>query len=154
MLRDRGFTLIELITVIAVMAVLVMTAAPRLADNATFNTRGDLGVLVSSLRFAQKMAIAQHRTIYVQLDAGARVLQLCYTNSCDSVLQDPVTNGSYRVTFNSKATLSTSLAVLGFTADGTPTPNLTTTYTVTNSHNTAQTNTVVVEASTGYVHKL
>lgn len=150
----KGFTLVELVTVIAVMSVMAAIAAPRFIGADTFNARGNLGLVVSSLRYAQKTAIAQHRTVYVQVNTVSKTISLCYTSNCDTLLQDPASSGNYRLNFNSDVTVIPSQTTLGFTSEGVPTPNADATYIVTNSKNTTQTSTVKVEAGTGYVRKL
>lgn len=149
----KGFTLIELAVVISVMGIMAAVTAPRLMTSEAFDTRGQYGMLLAGLRYAQKTAIAQHRTVYVQVDSVNKRLKLCYTNTCDTLLQDPVSGGSYNLALNAKAVVTASLTTLGFTADGTPTPNMAATYTIANSKNLTQSSTILVEANTGYVHK-
>lgn len=68
--KDRGFTLIELIMVIVILGVLAVFAAPRLFDNSTFTGRGLHDETMALLRFGQKTAIAQRRTICVSVNNG------------------------------------------------------------------------------------
>lgn len=149
----KGFTLVELVVVIAVLMIMAAVSAPRFTGTETFDTRGTLGQILTTLRYAQKTAIAQHRSVYVQLDAVNKTLKLCYSNTCNSLLRDPVTNGNFSLALNSRVLVTPSVITLGFAVDGTPIPNATATYTVKNSKNLAQTSTIVVEANTGYVHK-
>ncbi len=150
----RGFTLVELVTVIAVMSILAAIAAPKFVASDTFDTRGSQGLILSSLRYAQKTAIAQHRTVYVQVNSVNKTISLCYSNSCGTLLQDPVSGGSFRINLNANVIVSPSQTTLGFSADGSPSPNVDATYIVTNKNSSRQTSTIKVEANTGYVHKL
>ncbi len=152
--RQLGFTLVELVTVVALMAIMAAVATPRYVLLSTFDTRGNLGMVTASLRFAQKTAIAQHKLVYVKLDTAARTLQLCYDSACVSKVTDPVTLAAYQMDFANNVTISGSQSLLGFTAAGVPVPNATTTYVVTNAQQTVQTNTVQVEADTGYIRQL
>lgn len=61
----RGFTLIELIMVILLMGILAVYAAPRVFDSNTFYSRGFHDETLAYLRYAQKTAIAQRRTVCV-----------------------------------------------------------------------------------------
>lgn len=149
----KGFTLVELVVVISVMAILSAVAMPRFMGSDSFDTRGDFGLVLSSVRYAQKMALTQHTTVYVRVDTVNRLIKLCYSSSCDSLLQDPVTGSNYQQSFNRNVLVTPSVATLGFLSDGTPTPNADATYTVVNSKNALQTSTIKVEANTGYVHK-
>lgn len=149
---SSGFTLVELVTVIAVMAIMAATAAPRVIGSDSFDTRGNQGLLITSIRYAQKTAIAQHRMVYVNVDSVNRRLRLCYDPTCTSLLQDPVTVGNYQINFNSNVNLTASQTTMGFTIEGTPSPNVNINYTITNSKNLSQSSTIRVEANTGYVH--
>jgi MSHA pilin protein MshC len=61
-MRKSGFTLAELVTVIAIASILAVLAAPRLVG--TFaSTRGFYDQLISQLTYARKAAIAQRRQI-------------------------------------------------------------------------------------------
>lgn len=62
---QQGFTLIELIMVIVILGVLAVFAAPRLFDNSTFTGRGLHDETMALLRFGQKTAIAQRRTVCI-----------------------------------------------------------------------------------------
>lgn len=151
---QSGFTLVELITVIVVMSLLVGIGSARMVSSDTFDTRANLGMLVSTLRYAQKTAIAQHRTVYLKLDTTSRTASVCYDASCTSVLADPVSAGPYTQTYSSNVSMSASQSVLGFDANGAPVPNANATYVVVNAKNAAQSNTVQVEAYTGYARVL
>jgi MSHA pilin protein MshC len=62
---QHGFTLIELIMVIVILGVLAVFAAPRMFNTSDFNARGFHDETLSLLRYAQKSAIAQRRTVCV-----------------------------------------------------------------------------------------
>lgn len=150
----QGFTLVELVTVIAVMSIIAAVAAPRFIGSDSFDTRGNRSILITSLRYAQKTAISQHRMVYVRVVSANQTLSLCYDPSCNSVLQDPVNVGNYQITFSSNVSLVASQPTLGFNLDGSPNPNVNASYTLTNRKNSAQTSVIQVEANTGYVHLL
>lgn len=67
--KQRGFTLVELITVMIIMGILAVNAMPRFADQSSFQTRGFVDETRALLRFAQKSAIAQRRTVCVALNS-------------------------------------------------------------------------------------
>ncbi|MEK7810720.1 MAG: prepilin-type N-terminal cleavage/methylation domain-containing protein, partial [Pseudomonadota bacterium] len=58
-LKQRGFTLVELITVMVIVGILAVVALPRFFDKNTFDSRGYADQVISTLRFAQKVAVAQ-----------------------------------------------------------------------------------------------
>jgi prepilin-type N-terminal cleavage/methylation domain-containing protein len=61
----RGFTLIELITCIIVLALLAALAGPRLFDTQPFNQRGYVDELSAALRYAEGVAVASGCNVQV-----------------------------------------------------------------------------------------
>jgi MSHA pilin protein MshC len=63
-----GFTMIELILVILLVGILGALAGPRFFERQSFETRTFQDQTQFLLKYAQKMAIAQNRPVYVRLD--------------------------------------------------------------------------------------
>lgn len=152
--RQRAFTLIELVVVISVMAILSGVASSKFIGTDVFDTRGCVGLLSSSLRYAQKTAIAQHKMVYVAVDNTVRTIRLCYDTACGSAVIDPVTMAAYQQSYNSNVAITAGQAVLGFGASGAPSVSSNTTYVVKNTKNATQSTTIQVEADTGYVRQM
>lgn len=91
--RQRGFTLIELIMVIVMLGVLAVFAAPRMFSTGDFKARGFHDETLSLLRYAQKTAIAQRRTVCVVLNATGVTLSMDTATppdgTCDTALAPP-----------------------------------------------------------------
>lgn len=78
--RRRGFTVVELIVVIVVIGVLAAVAAARFTDRNAVDSRSYADQVTGLLRYAQKVAIAQNRDVYVRLNASG--IALCFTPAC------------------------------------------------------------------------
>ena len=70
--RNRGFTIVELIAVIAIIAILGAFAAPLLLDGSSpLTQRGYADELASTLRVARSVAVATSCDVQFSLNAGA-----------------------------------------------------------------------------------
>ena len=139
-----GFTLIELVTVMAIAAILVAIAVSRISTT-SFDTEGFANRAAAMVRYAQKIAISQRRTVAVVISGNT--LSLCYTDttcSGGSVHEPPGTNAfSYTAQSPISITAGTSFT---FNPLGKPSAGQTITVTGDIARN------IVIEAETGYVH--
>jgi MSHA pilin protein MshC len=89
--KQVGFTLIELVMVILLLGILSFFAVARLADRSESDAHGFAEQLASTLRFAQKAAVAQRRAIYVNVDAANGRVWVCLdaANTCTQPLAAP-----------------------------------------------------------------
>jgi MSHA pilin protein MshC len=67
---ERGFTLAELVIVMAITGVLAAVAIPRLFNKSDFAARGAHDFIASALRYAQKSAIAMRRNVCVTVSGA------------------------------------------------------------------------------------
>lgn len=91
-MNARGFTLVELVTTIVVIGILAVAALPRLFDQNAFEARGFFDETKSLLRYAQKTAVAQRRTVCVALGAagvGLTIASAANANACNTALALP-----------------------------------------------------------------
>lgn len=75
-----GFTLVELITLIVVMGILGAIGATRFFDNTVFESRAYADQVKSLIRYAQKLAIAQNRAVFVRADGNS--FAVCTQGAC------------------------------------------------------------------------
>jgi MSHA pilin protein MshC len=159
--RDfRGFTLIELIMVIVILGVLAVFAAPRIVNTGDFTARGFHDETLSLLRYAQKTAIAQRRTVCVSFTPTTASLTMAAdpsTTDCST----PTPSGLVGPRGETPAGIPSTAR--GITFNGTPsafsfnglgqpigaTGVVLAAQTVIQISNAAD---VYVEANTGYVH--
>jgi MSHA pilin protein MshC len=150
--QEHGFTIIELVSVIVITGIVAAIAAPRFVGMDAFEARGSYGTLSSTLRYAQKTAIAQRTTVYANINTSTRVVCLGYTSNCSTAVLDPSTQAAYSKTLSSKVTITASTSTIGFDGLGRPVPNATATFTIQNAVVAGEsTRTITVEADTGYV---
>ena len=147
--KNRGFTLIELIMVMVIAGVLAVVALPRMFNATEFQSRGLSDQVQASLRYAQKIAIAQHRFVCATFTANSLSLTIGSTNTCTP--GTPVTaltsNGNYVVNAPSSISFAATPTTFSFNALGQP--STAATVSVTGD----VTRTITVEAETGYVHQ-
>lgn len=74
--RQRGFTLVELVMVLVILGVLAVFALPRMLGSSDTAARGLHDSTLSYLRYAQKTAIAQRRTVCVSFTNTAVSLRI------------------------------------------------------------------------------
>ena len=143
--RRAGFTLTELVMVIIIASILAAFAVARI-NTASFDTEGYANRAAAMVRYAQRLAISQRRTVAVVVTAGTPgTLRLCYTDMACSggdVREPP---GTQAFQHTSKA----GIAVAGssFTFDALGRPSAGGNITVTGDG----TKTITIAAETGYV---
>jgi MSHA pilin protein MshC len=75
-----GFTMVELIVVIVLIGILGAIAGSRLFDNQVFEARAYADQSRSLIRYAQKLAIAQNRAVFVRSTPNG--FAVCFIATC------------------------------------------------------------------------
>lgn len=149
-LVQRGFTLIELIMVIVILGVLAVFAAPRIFDNSDFTGRGLHDETMALLRFGQKTAIAQRRTVCVTVNSTGITMTLFVANPTPATCTAATAAQAPTLTppFAPKGGtgLAGSASPFQFTPLGSTDQAAAVTITVANS------TPITVEPGTGYIH--
>ena len=140
----RGFTMVELIAVMVIVGIISAIAAPKFMSADAFKSHGFRDQIISTLRYAQKAAIAQHRYVCATFTSSNVVLTYGSTSSCTSgTLTGP--SGPYSLTTPSSS-ISLTATVSPLIFDDIGRPNAGDSITVTNA------TVITIEAETGYVH--
>ncbi len=141
--------MVELVLVMVVSGILAAVAVPRMIGRNSFDTRGFADQLTATVRFAQKLAIAQRRDVFVQMTANDATL--CYDAACAIPAPGPGGEKPYTITAPGRVAIVPAIVpamVLGFSAGGVPdiAAQLAIQVDGTGTH------TILVERETGYVH--
>ena len=141
----HGFTLTELVVVIIIATILAAFAVSRI-NTQSFDTEGFANRAAAMVRYAQKIAISQRRTVFVVTTAGPPSnIKLCYTNAgCGTPVHEPP--GTNAFSYNTPSGVTISTATFSFDALGKPSAG--TALTITGD----VARTITIEAETGYVH--
>lgn len=96
-----GLTLVELVSVLVIVAILALVALPRFFDHKAFDARIFQDQAQSMLRYAQKVAIAQNRSVHARLDGDS--FAFCFNafaanGSCDNPVSAPSQNSGSAAT--------------------------------------------------------
>ncbi|MFI3156627.1 MAG: prepilin-type N-terminal cleavage/methylation domain-containing protein [Methylococcaceae bacterium] len=149
--QSAGFTLVELVMVIVILSILAATVTSRFWDNNVFEQRGFIDQVFTTLRYAQKTAIAQHRFICVGFTANSVALTIDITaitaiynaTTCVGASVVDLTGETHNVAARPGVSFSTTPINFYFDALGRPSSG---TFGVIGA------TTITVEQETGYVY--
>lgn len=156
---QRGFTLVELIMTLVIVGIIAVVVAPRFFDSNVFRSRGFADQVQASLRYAQKVAIAQRRNVCVAFDSVAVPNTITLTIDSDTPpdgtcnpapagnLQSPTGEPGYVVNAPAGVGFGTAPAPADFSFNALGTPSAAQTINITGA-----TNGITIEAETGYAH--
>jgi MSHA pilin protein MshC len=148
----RGFTLIELILVLAILGVVAVFLAPKLNPR-DFEARGFHDETLALLRYAQKTAIAQRRTVCVTFGPGSATLTIVAaagsTVCPGGSFAGP--RGETPATVSARSGVAYVVQPGDFSFDGLGQPSAARSFEVAGD-GTPLGRTITVEATTGYVH--
>ena len=122
---SKGFTLVELIATLTIIALIAVVGGPRFFDVNTFRESGFYDETISSARYAQKLAVETHCEVRVNITAvGYTLFSAANTAACGSgtyntAVVDPSGNAAtFTRTAPSGVALTPAAADLVFDANG------------------------------------
>ncbi|MBC8471299.1 MAG: prepilin-type N-terminal cleavage/methylation domain-containing protein [Planctomycetes bacterium] len=102
--RSGGFTLVELLIVIAIISIAALTAIPMMSSAASMQIRSAANMLTADLEYAKSMAISRAQNFSVVFDASADSYRI--EDQYGNVLPHPVKKGfSYVIDFQNDGRL-------------------------------------------------
>jgi MSHA pilin protein MshC len=148
--RQAGFTLVELVIVMVLMGVLTALGMARFADREPFAVQAVGDQLVSGLRVAQAMAVAQRRSLYVAIASTPPVLSVCLDAACTQPLPTPA--GDVLWLSDTTGLHLNAAASFSFGGDGLPSLAGNLALQVLGDSGNSSSPVITVEAGSGYVH--
>ena len=88
-----GFTLVELVVTVMIVRRCGRCRSAAVFSANVFETRGYYDYVMSTLRYAEKTAIAQRRVVYAKLDTSNGQVSLCFANPTTTCSIDVRTHG-------------------------------------------------------------
>ena len=148
----RGFTLVELIMVLALAGILAAVVGPRVFATGTFDARGFHDQTLALLRFAHKSAIAQRRPVCIVFGSSNARLTIdsdrnsaTGTSGCEANLTGP--GGDSPGSIAARGTVQYSATPATIVIDGLGQPAAGQSIQVVGVARI-----ITIEATTGYVH--
>ena len=142
----RGFTIIELTVVIVIVSLLATVAVAKLTSADRFQAQGFFDSAAATVRFAQKLAIAQRTNVVVVFNPTS--ISVCYMNSsCASPVTDPTTGHALKIAAPNGVSVEGPASV---SFDGLGRANPGGTIIVSGA---GVTDKLVIEQETGYAHE-
>lgn len=145
-MKHAGFTLVELVVTLIIVGILAVTALPRFFDRTFFESRGFADQVQASLRYAQKIAIAQRRFVCATFTSNSITLTIGATAVCGTDLPSPSGQATYSIIAPSGIDFTAVPTAFNFDPLGRASAG----QTITISGGAPSS--IVVEAETGYVH--
>ncbi|MHB8743013.1 MAG: GspH/FimT family pseudopilin [Sulfuricaulis sp.] len=158
--HSRGFTLVELVATLVIIALIAAVSGPRFFSINAFQSQGFFDETIAAVRYAQKLAVATNCTVSVQITATGFALfrtanntgspgGTCATGPWSTPVTDPTgSGGTFTRTAPSGVTLSPATSFT-FGPDGTA--STTKTFSISSGSSTKS---FTVYAATGFVQRL
>lgn len=125
MKRQKGFTLVELVVTLIIIALIAAVGGPLFFDIGVFRQRGFFEETLSAVRYAQKHAVATNCNVRVNIAASGFTLfraaspAACNTGPYATSVVDPSSGApAFTRTAPDGVTIATSASDIVFSGDG------------------------------------
>jgi MSHA pilin protein MshC len=144
--------MVELIVVILIAGILSFYAMGQFGNMGDVNAQGFADQVASTVRFAQKAAVAQRRLVYVNVNAASKHVFACLDAAvpCATPLLQPA-GGALDIT--GAASLQMTATSSQFSFNGFGTPSQSTAIQLVTTGSSGQQFTVTIKPDTGYVQR-
>ena len=103
----RGFTIIEILIVVVIIAIAAMMAVPMIGSADSMQVRSAADVIAADLEYARSMAISRQREYTVVFNASNESYQLEDSSVSGEAIEHPVRKGfKYIIDFGSSSQLN------------------------------------------------
>lgn len=110
-LTQSGFTLVELVTVIAILGLLAVAVVPRMLSRSSFETRTAEDQLINAIRHAQQLAMSKPvgANVQLQTDSANDRIRITYNEAGVQTQDIPIA-----------ANVDIDVVSIGFSKNGDP----------------------------------
>jgi prepilin-type N-terminal cleavage/methylation domain-containing protein len=102
--RFIGFTMIEILIVVVILAISALVAVPMFSSAADMQVRSAANMIAADLDYARGLAITRQKNYTLVFAPSTESYQL--KDSAGTVITNPVNGGSFTVNFSSESRLS------------------------------------------------
>jgi type II secretion system protein H len=116
--HTRGFTLVEILCVLVLLAIMAMIIIPQLGSRGDLKAAAAARTMMADIMYAQNRAIARQTPQYVSFDTATKTYTLM-EGTTPAVITHPVTLNSYEQTFGNTGLEDVTLTSAAFDSKST-----------------------------------
>ena len=149
---NRGFTLVELTSIVIIVGILSAIALPKFFDTLKFSSRTYFDEALNSIRYAQKLAIGMGCEVQVATTATSLTLAVrdsCRTGNFNTTIKDPITRQDFIKTAPANVSIASTDMPIYFDRLGRAHNSL---GTITNATVSINSKNIIIVGETGFAY--